>query len=104
VITDVSSGVININSSIPEGFILKQNYPNPFNPSTNIEFAIPLKGAVIMKVYDALGNDIQTLVNETLPAGTYSTSFNGDNLATGTYFVRMTSGSITKTKKMMLIK
>lgn len=103
-ITDVSSGIINTGTSVPTGFELMQNYPNPFNPSTNIKFAIPFKEAVLIKVYDTLGGEVSTIVNETLPAGTYRANFNAGNLSSGTYFVRLISGSFSETKKMTLIK
>ena len=103
-ITGVTSGIININSSAPEGFDLKQNYPNPFNPSTKIEFSIPQKGFTSLKVFDSLGKEIETLVSETLSSGTYATTFNGSSLSSGVYFVRLQSNGNVITSKMMLIK
>ena len=100
-ITGVTSGIININSSAPEGFDLKQNYPNPFNPSTKIEFSIPQKGFTSLKVFDSLGKEIETLVSETLSSGTYATTFNGSSLSSGVYFVRLQSnGNVITSKKL----
>lgn len=103
-ITGVSVGVVNISTIAPDGYSLKQNYPNPFNPSTKIEFSIPERGLVSIKVYDNVGREVSNLINETLSAGTYKTEFNGSNLSSGTYFVRMSSGSFTTTRIMTLIK
>lgn len=103
-ITGVSVGITNISTLTPDGYSLKQNYPNPFNPSTKIEFSIPKSGFVSIRVYDNLGREVSTLIKETLTAGTYRADFNGSNLSSGTYFVRMTSGSFTATKTMTLIK
>lgn len=87
-----------------EGFILAQNYPNPFNPTTKISFKIPSKEFVTLKVYDVLGSEVSTLVNEEKPAGNYSVTFNAYSLSSGTYFYRLSSGSFTEVKKMILIK
>jgi hypothetical protein len=102
----------------PEDFALYQNYPNPFNPSTKIKFTIPSVGtsfmkSVQLKVYDILGNEVTTLVNEELPAGEYEVEFNSSsessfrlarNLTSGVYFYQLKAGSYIKTKKMLLIK
>ena len=93
----------------PEGFNLSQNYPNPFNPSTKIEFTIPSNvksetSNVSLKVYDALGNEIATLVNENKQAGTYEVEFNGAGLTTGIYYYRLESEGFVQTKKMILLK
>lgn len=88
----------------PLTFDLKQNYPNPFNPSTNIEFAVPVSGHVVLEIYDINGRKIQELVNETLSAGAHSATFNASNLASGLYIYRLRTGSNVLTKKMTLIK
>jgi hypothetical protein len=88
----------------PNDFSLFQNYPNPFNPSTNIEFRIKDFGLVTLKVYDILGREIATLVNEEKNAGTYMVTFNASNLASGIYFYQLKAGSFIETKKMLLIK
>ncbi|MFA6541150.1 MAG: T9SS type A sorting domain-containing protein, partial [Bacteroidota bacterium] len=85
-------------------FELRQNYPNPFNPETKIRFSIVESNYSILKVYDMLGSEVATLVNEELPAGTYTVSFNGGNLATGVYIYRLLSGKYAETKKMILQK
>ena len=97
--------------SIPQTFSLEQNYPNPFNPSTKIKYTIPnvtlsrVEGSrVILKIYDLLGNEIVTLVNENKPAGNYEVNFNAASLPSGAYFYKIQAGSFTKTKKMILMK
>jgi len=91
----------------PEQFVLTQNYPNPFNPSTKIKYQIPLLSFITIKVYDVLGNEIITLVNEEKPAGTYEVEFNtaqNNILSTGVYFYQLKPGNYLATKKMILIK
>jgi hypothetical protein len=94
--------------NLPEGFVLHQNYPNPFNPSTNIGFRISDGGFVSLKVYDVLGNEITTLVNEHKPAGSYEVEFRPEssikNPASGIYFYQLKAGDYLETKKMILIK
>ena len=93
-----------INSSIPDKFELAQNYPNPFNPKTTIQFSIPQRSRVILKVYDILGNELATLVNEEKNKGVYSVNFDASQLASGLYLYRIQAGSFVETKKMILIK
>jgi hypothetical protein len=96
---------INLTSSeVPGQFSLSQNYPNPFNPATNIRFDLPTEGTVKLTIFDALGKEVQTLVNQQLPPGEYSVDFNGSNLPSGVYYYRIESGSFSETKKMVLIK
>jgi len=102
--SNVVIGINEISSSIPDDFILYQNYPNPFNPSTNLEFGISNLGFVTVKVYDMLGKEVKTLVNENLKAGKYKVEFNGSNLPSGIYFYKMEVGNFVSTKKMLLIK
>ena len=85
-------------------FNLKQNYPNPFNPSTRISFSIPQNSFVTLKVFDVLGNEIETLVNRDLEAGSYELEFIGKNLTSGVYFYNITAGDFSKTMKMILSK
>lgn len=89
-------------------FELKQNFPNPFNPSTNIEFTIGSKQIVSLKVFDVLGNEVATLVNEEKPAGSYEMEFKSSvgslQLASGIYFYSIKTNSFTQTKKMILLK
>jgi len=91
---------------IPTQFSLSQNYPNPFNPSTMIHFQISNFKFVTLKVYDSLGREIVTLVNEEKSAGEYTVKFNGLNLSSGTYFCRIDigHGQFVQTKKMILVK
>lgn len=89
---------------IPDRYTLSQNYPNPFNPTTKINFSIPKNGIVTLKVYDVLGKEVMTLINEQKAAGSYEVVFNAGNLASGAYFFRMQSGEFSEIKRMMLIK
>lgn len=110
----VENSVTNIADNLqPEGFYLYQNYPNPFNPSTNLQYAIGSKQYVSLKVYDILGNEVATLVNEEKPAGTYEVEFNGishsgssgiNGLPSGVYFYQLKAGSFIETKKMILLR
>jgi hypothetical protein len=90
--------------TVPFQFTLSQNYPNPFNPSTVIDYAIPHDGHVFLSVYDMLGRKVSDVVNETKHAGTYHVSFDGSQLASGIYFYKLTSGTYTEIKKMLLLK
>jgi len=90
---------------------LEQNYPNPFNPSTTISFTVPssteyysVQQNVSLKVYDILGNEVATLVNENKPAGVYNVQFAMNNFPSGVYFYTLKAGSFTETKKMLLMK
>ena len=98
-LVSVENEFVNINS-----FSLFQNYPNPFNPRTCIQYAIGNRQFVTLKVYDALGNEIATLVNEEKPAGEYEVEFDANNLSSGIYFYQLKAGSFTQTKKMILMK
>jgi Secretion system C-terminal sorting domain len=96
----------------PEEFSLSQNYPNPFNPSTTIRYSIPDVIAsetkqsqfVSLKVYDVLGNEVATLVNEQKPAGTYEVKFDAIGLSSGIYFYKLRAGSLVETKKMIFLR
>jgi hypothetical protein len=98
------TGISNQNSEIPEAYSLSQNYPNPFNPSTNVELRIPKDGFVTLKLFDALGREVQNLVEGTFKAGSYKIFIDGSSLSSGLYFYKMTAGEFTSTRKMMLIK
>jgi hypothetical protein len=91
-------------SSILNNFILEQNYPNPFNPTTNIRFRIAEFGFVSVKIYNLLGIEVTTLVEEYKPTGTYSVQFDAAELPSGIYFYQLTAGNIIETKKMTLLK
>ncbi|MBS4028304.1 MAG: T9SS type A sorting domain-containing protein, partial [Ignavibacteriales bacterium] len=97
-------GVLEREQTLPEGFVLHQNYPNPFNPSSNIRFAIASSDFVSLKIFDVLGREVATLVNETLEAGTYTAKWNATGVPSGMYFYRLSSGTNTETKKMVLLK
>ena len=88
----------------PVEFNLAQNYPNPFNPTTNIEFSLPAASEVTLTVYDMLGKEVATLVNDVKSAGTHSVTFDGSNLTSGVYFYKLATGSDVQMNKMMLIK
>ncbi len=97
------------NKNIPDKFEISQNYPNPFNPSTMINYSLPIASHVTIKIFDLLGQEIKTLVNEERSAGVYSVQWNGDNnmgvkVSSGTYIYRVAAGSFVQTKKMVLLK
>ena len=96
--------VNNISSEIPVQFELSQNYPNPFNPITNLEFGISDLGFVSLKVYDALGKEVKTIVNEIKKPGRYKVDFDGSGLASGIYFYKLSIGGFSETKRMILLK
>lgn len=83
---------------------LDQNYPNPFNPLTNIKFSVPRLTKVVIKIYDILGNEIKTLINDEKVKGNYEITFDGANLSSGIYFLKMQAGSFSEIKKMILLK
>jgi hypothetical protein len=85
-------------------FTLVQNYPNPFNPSTTIQFSIPQSSKVTLKIFDILGREVSTLINENKSAGNYWVNFDASGLASGMYIYRLTAGDYTASKKMMLLK
>jgi hypothetical protein len=98
------SEAISLNNSTPSDFTLNQNYPNPFNPVTIISYSVPAKDFVSIKVYDVIGNEIVTLVNEEKQAGNYQVEFNASELQSSTYFYRMQTDSFVETKKMLLLR
>jgi hypothetical protein len=91
-------------STIPIDIELKQNYPNPFNPGTNIQYTLNDVQFVNLKVYDSLGKEVSTLVNEDKPAGIYEIEFNGSKLSSGVYYYRMQAGNFSDTKKFIIMK
>ncbi|HOI30269.1 MAG TPA: two-component regulator propeller domain-containing protein [Melioribacteraceae bacterium] len=107
------NGIVSVadnNNSIPSEFSLLQNYPNPFNPETTIRYSIPsgdngsLNQKILLKVYDLLGSEVATLVDEYKPAGTYNVTFNAAELSSGVYFYKLSTGNYSSIKKMILIK
>jgi hypothetical protein len=97
-------GVQLTDAHVPSAYLLSQNYPNPFNPATRMNFEIPISGDVLLKIYDASGKEVATLVNERKEPGTYSVQWNASQYASGTYFAKMTAGNFISTKKLMLVK
>jgi hypothetical protein len=100
----VLTSVSNDQKPIAVEYFLKQNYPNPFNPATTIKYQIPETGFITLKVYDVLGNEVATFVNEEKPAGSYEIEFYGKYLPSGVYFYRMIAGNFIETMKMILLK
>jgi hypothetical protein len=105
-------GIQPVSNEVPTLFKLNQNYPNPFNPETEIGFHIPKSSFVNIIIYDALGKEIETLLNENLAPGIYNVKWNASNYPSGVYFYKITAGDastilstgFTETKKMVLIK
>ena len=95
---------ISENLNVPNEYNLAQNYPNPFNPTTSISYSIPKAGHVSLKVYDLLGREVATLVDEEKISGSYQVSFNAANLSSGVYFYRLQSNSFDETRKLILLK
>ena len=93
-----------VGDGIPEQFLIAQNYPNPFNPTTTIRYEIPEVSFVTLKIYDILGSEVTTLVNDKKPAGEYKISFDGTGLPSGVYFYQFKAGPFIQTKKMILLK
>jgi hypothetical protein len=91
-------------SALPVEFSLSQNYPNPFNPATTIKFGIPKEVAVSLKIYDALGSEIETIVDQKMEPGYYKYQWVGTKYASGVYFYRLTAGNFVSTKKLMILK
>jgi hypothetical protein len=98
------SNEIEIDVTAPIKFSLEQNYPNPFNPLTNIEYQIANTGLVKLVVYNSLGEEVATLVNEYKSAGSYEVKLDASNLPSGVYIYRLTSGSYSAVKKLVLLK
>ena len=96
--------VIEDGETAPESFALHQNYPNPFNPSTRIEYRIPAKEFVQLRIFDVLGKEISTLVNQVQSHGTHVAEFAGDGFPSGVYFYRLEAGTFVEQKKMLLLK
>jgi len=97
-------GIQNINENIPDNYVLYQNYPNPFNPFSTIKYDVPNDTRVKIVIYDLVGREVKTLVNEDKPAGSYDIQFNGSNFASGVYFYRIQAGDYIVTKRMVLLK
>jgi hypothetical protein len=91
-------------NELPGMFVLKQNYPNPFNPSTTISYQLRAKSLVTLKVFDLLGKEVATLVNNVEQPGSKSVNFNANNLVSGVYYYRLQAGNFILTRKFVLLK
>jgi len=98
------TGTENGNTTVPGAYSLEQNFPNPFNPTTNIKFSVAKLSLVKIVVYDVLGREVQTLVNEKMNTGSYEVSFDGSSLYSGVYFYKISSGEFSQVRRMVLIK
>ncbi len=98
------TGVRQHDNNIPIGYKLEQNYPNPFNPVTNFQFSIANCQLTILKVYDVLGREVATLVNEVKQPGEYTAIWDAANVPSGIYFYRLIAGSYIETKKLLLLR
>ena len=103
-VSDLLTAVETTPHTIVSEYRLAQNYPNPFNPSTIIGYQLPAMSHVVLKIYDVLGREVATLVNETKEAGSYEVTFNASKLTSGIYFSRLESNGKQFTKKMILLK
>ncbi|MDD8018977.1 MAG: T9SS type A sorting domain-containing protein [Bacteroidota bacterium] len=103
-IVDTILDVRKFNDGFPTNVLLTQNYPNPFNPSTTINYQLPVNGFVTLKIYDVLGREIATLVNEQISPGNHSAVWNASSFSSGVYFYRLTAGNYTNIKRMILVK
>jgi len=92
------------NKELPTQFSLEQNYPNPFNPSTTIKYSIPNNQFVRIKIFDMLGREVATLVNQVKAPGNYEVKFDGGKLSSGVYIYKMQAGNYSEVKKMLLMK
>jgi len=102
--TDVLLGVKERNNNVPIAFALEQNYPNPFNPATSIQYSMPSSQKVMLKVFDVIGREVVTLVNEVKEAGNYKVNFDASKISTGIYFYTLHAGNFVQTKKMLLLR
>jgi predicted CXXCH cytochrome family protein len=103
-ITNFTPTSVEALKGVPVSYSLSQNYPNPFNPTTQIKFSIAQAGNVAIRVYDAIGNEIETLHNGYLAAGNYSVSWNASRYSSGVYYYKITAGNFEMVKKMLLVK
>ena len=106
-ITYINAGITGVkqaDNNVPQKFLLEQNYPNPFNPTTQINYSIPSAQKVTLKVYDELGKEVATLVNNEQAAGNYTVDFDASRFASGVYFYRIQAGNFMQMKKMILMK
>jgi hypothetical protein len=107
ILKTTNGGVTSINqisNEVPGEFKLYQNYPNPFNPMTNVKFQIPNAGIVKLIIYDILGREAATFIDENLKPGTYEAEWDASNYPSGVYFYKILAGNYTETRKMVLVK
>jgi len=101
----VNVGLVDVeNEALPTEFALYQNFPNPFNPTTNIKFALPKESNVTLKIYNVLGQEVETLISKVMPAGYHTVDFNATKLSSGMYIYRIEAGDFVQVKKMLLMK
>jgi hypothetical protein len=98
------SNIVAVEVAQPNEYSLSQNYPNPFNPSTTIDYSLLKDGLVTLKVYDVLGKEVVTLINEVQLAGQQKITFDASALSSGVYYYQLVSGDFTSTKKLILMK
>lgn len=104
VMVNISITNVGENPISPDVFKLYDNFPNPFNPSTIIKYSLPEAAFTSIKIYDVVGNEVAVLVNENKSAGTYQVAFNAERLSSGVYYYSIQSGSLSETKKMILLR
>ncbi|NWF88464.1 MAG: T9SS type A sorting domain-containing protein [Ignavibacteriaceae bacterium] len=97
-------GVEDDYKQVAENYLLTQNYPNPFNPSTKITYSIPSRSTVRIEIFNSLGQQVNTLVNEEKEAGSYEIEFDGEGLTSGVYYYQLLAGDFLQTRKMILLK
>jgi len=103
-ITQSLTSVYNNGNTLSDSYWLGNNFPNPFNPTTKISYALPKSGLVTLRVYDILGKEVATLVNEVKNAGNYSIDFNASNFTNGVYFYKLETNGFADVKRMVLLK
>jgi len=101
---DVTVDVEETDNEIPSEYLLEQNYPNPFNPSTTIKFSLPKESFTKLEIFNALGEEVSTLISETLSAGTYEYEWDAEGLQSGVYFYKLNTNNFSKMKKMILLR
>jgi hypothetical protein len=103
-LSDIITSIHITSSELPSEFFLRQNYPNPFNPTTTIKFQITISKFVKLSVFDMLGHEVATLMNEQLKPGMYEVEWDGTGYSSGTYYYKLFAGDYVETKKMILMK